>query len=106
VPPYRPASSFIVFNLTRFLPSQTISSNQSNRHWFDKASTPHWQCSSAPSSVNRMYFFGHVKASNTFLVVLEMNHLFLPQGLPLDIFLTLIAARREFWLLRPLLLQK
>jgi hypothetical protein len=42
--------------------------------WFDKATAPHWQCSSAPSSLNRTYFFGHVKASNTFL---EMNHLFL-----------------------------
>ena len=30
------------------------------------ATRPHWQCSSAPSSLNRMYFFGHVKASNTF----------------------------------------
>ena len=47
----------------------------------------------------------HRKASIS-LVVLEMNHLFLPQGLTLNLFLTLIATRCDFWLLQPLLLQK
>jgi len=38
-----------------------VSSSQSNMRWFDSEGSPHWQCSSAPSSVvNKTYFFGHV----------------------------------------------
>ena len=46
----------------------SVSSNQSTIRWFEIAGAPHWQCSSAPSSVvNKMYFFGQVRASYTFL---------------------------------------
>src|SRR5213080_910909 len=48
-------------------PFCNVSSNQSNMRRSDKAGAPHWQCSSAPSSVvNNMYFFEHIRASNTF----------------------------------------
>jgi hypothetical protein len=52
--------------LTNFYFCLIVSSNQSNIRWLDKAGAPVWQCSSAPSSsVNRIYFFGQVNASNT-----------------------------------------
>jgi len=45
--------------------------------WLDKAGAPHWQCSSAPSSVvNNMYFFEHISASNWSVEQLEYERIF------------------------------